>query len=329
MYYDRTLSGDFAQNIMENGTLRWLITYVKEHRDLDLHIGKNSREQWISVYRGLSRIIRVYRAMSSHTFIVDAAKKYREISPELFGKKQLSELSEAPLENIRRSIEAEGYRNIQYNNRKEGYYQNEISRKFGLCSGKDSDFIIIDKEAVVGYEDEEEKSRIYRPIRQEYEELKRKLSEIDSKKYGSKRGEESIGNELDFLALNKNGDIMLIEFKHGTNTSGIYLSPLQIGLYYDFFSMPQLQSSFSQAVTEMLSQKQRIGLINPDWKIPKLSGKLIPVLIVSYPNSKSSAMAKLESVLEICREEKGKDFLKDFRAYSYTSEDGLKPWAIL
>jgi len=71
-------------------------------------------------------------------------------------------------------------------------------------------------------EDEEEKSRIYKPIRQGYEELKRKLSEIDSKKYGSKLGEKSIGNELDFLALDKNGDILLIEFKHGTNISGIY-----------------------------------------------------------------------------------------------------------
>jgi len=302
---------------------------VKEHEDLDLHIGRNSDIQWISVYRGLTRIIRVYTTTKSGTIKVDADKKYRDISPELFGKKQLSELSEVLLEAIRKSLEDEGDKDSRYNNRKEGYYQNEISRKLGLCSGEDSDFVIIDKEAVVGYEDEEEKSRIYKPIRQGYEELKRKLSEIDSKKYGSKLGEKSIGNELDFLALDKNGDILLIEFKHGTNISGIYLSPLQIGLYYDIFSMPQLNATLPQAITRMLDQKQRIGLINPDWKMPKLSGRIIPVLIVSYPNSKGSAKSKLESVLEICRKEKGNVFLKDFRIYSYTSEDGLRQWATL
>lgn len=137
----------------------------------------------------------------------------------------------------------------------------------------------------------------------------------------SKKG---IGNELDFLALDKDGNLLLIELKHGTNTSGIYLSPLQIGLYFEIFNMfpwEELQYSVSQ----MIDQKKRIGLINSKWKTPEIK-RIVPVLQISEFNYRGSAKDKFNEVLEFVRDIKGSSFLQDIRTYNYTKEDGLTPW---
>lgn len=128
---------------------------------------------------------------------------------------------------------------------------------------------------------------------------------------------------MDFLAITKEGDLLLIEYKDGSSTSGIYLSPLQIGLYFDIFKLLSSKIDLNQTVIEMLEQKKRIGLVNPNWKTPKLSGKVIPVLVISNPNYRSSAYEKFQEILDICKKEKGDEFLKDLRTYSYTSSEGL------
>lgn len=211
-----------------------------------------------------------------------------------------------------------------YNNKKEGFYQNELSRKFGICGLQSDDFVIIDKEAVIGYTNITEKNKVYGRIRKGYEELQKSISKNDAKRYGKEIDKKSIGNELDFLAFDKEGNILLIEYKHGTNTSGIYLSPLQIGMYYDLFTeFPK--EKLEMAVNEMLEQKKRIGLINPNWKTPKIK-KIIPVLIISDYNDKSSAKQKYCEILKFVRGLKGDDFLKNIRTYNYTSQDGLTKW---
>lgn len=138
---------------------------------------------------------------------------------------------------------------------------------------------------------------------------------------------KSIGNELDFLALDKSGNILLIEFKHGTNTSGIYLSPLQIGLYYDIFSyLPK--SQLEDAIFEMLQQKQKIGLINPMWQNPKSIKEIIPVLVISKYNDKSAAKANFNGVMNIIRNNYNNEFLNNLQVYTFDVEESIMKMAI-
>ena len=328
MYYKRVIAADFEQKIMVDGPLRWLVDYVKAHEDLDLLIGKNNVREWISVYRGLTKIVTVLSTSAADKVRVDTADAYKSISPSLAGTKTLSNITETEIEAIRKSLEdsrpSDKYYRY-YDNQKEGFYQNSLSRMFGLHSRADSDFIILDKEVVIGYKDEEEKARLFGPLQGAYKELQRKISAHDSAKYGQDLGKKSIGNELDFLAVDKNGDILLIELKHGTNTSGIYLSPLQIGLYLQIFNMLPW-GVFQRAVTDMFDQKRKIGLINSDWKMPELSKKIIPVLIVAEPNQSSSAYEKFCEILDFCRKEKNPGFLQELRTMAYTTDTGLTVW---
>lgn len=324
MYYNRTISKGLANLLGNNGELRWLFDFVKNHKELDFLIGKNNSKEWVSIYRGLTRIITVL-PINSNTVFIDADNKYKNISPNLYGQKKVIENFQTDIEYLIAKIEQNSQFDRYYKTRKEGYYQNELSKIYGICGSPDTDFVIIDKEAVIGYSNQAEKNSLFGGVQQKYKQLQREISIHNPKLYGKDLGKKAIGNELDFLALDKDGNILLIEYKHGTNTSGIYLSPLQIGLYNDIFtSFPKKDLEF--AVFEMLAQKQEMGLINPHWKKPFTIKEIIPVLIISEYNCKSSAKTKFDEILKFTRNRIDKSFLNNIQTYNFTLANGLSNW---
>jgi len=324
MYYNRTISNDFASLLEGQGSLRWLYDFVKNHKELDFLIGKNNSKEWISVYRGLTRLVSI--SPINHTSInLDADKKYKSIIPSLYGKKSILDLFQNELVILIAQIEQNRQFDKYYKNKKEGYYQNELSKIYGICGSPYTDFVIIDKEAVIGYSNQAEKDNLLGNIQQKYKQLQREISNLNPERYGKDLGKKAIGNELDFLALDKDGNILLIEYKHGTSTSGIYLSPLQIGMYNDIFtSFPK--NELECAVFEMLEQKQKIGLINPNWNKPNSIKDIIPVLIISEFNYKSTAKTKFDEILQYTRKQLGASFLNNLQTFNFTMKNGLSNW---
>jgi hypothetical protein len=324
MYYNRTISKELAKLLENGGELRWLFDFVKNHKELDFLIGKNNAKEWVSVYRGLTRIISILPNNDS-SIVINADNKYKSILPNLYGKKSINDNFQNDIENLISQIEKSSQFDRYYKNKKEGYYQNELSRIFGICGNDTTDFVIIDKEVVIGYSNQAEKNNLFGNIRQKYKQLQSEISILNPERYGKDLGKKAIGNELDFLALDKDGNILLIEYKHGTNTSGIYLSPLQIGMYNDIFtSFPH--NELEIAVFEMLAQKQKIGLINPSWPKPNCIQDIIPVLIISEFNYKSSAKTKFDEILHFSRKQLGADFLNNIQTFNFTLKYGMQNW---
>lgn len=328
MYYDRTVSDAFIKIIKQGGELKWLFDFVKENDCLDFLIGKNNSKEWISIYRGLSRLITISMVKNIKDDIIiqiDGAEAYKKITPKLYGKRYSSDNFKNHLTELLLHVEKDKKFDRYYNNKKEGFYQSELSRNYGLSGSQDADFVIIDKEAVIGYDNQIHKNRLYKPLQSKYKKLQELISIRNHERYGRNLEKKFIGNELDFIALDKDGNILLIEYKHGTNTSGIYLSPLQIGLYYDLFtSFPR--EGLNKSILSQLKQKQEIGLINPNWKIPEELKEIIPVLVISDYNYNSTAKKKFEEILNICKNEIDINFLKNIKTYNYTSSQGLKNW---
>jgi len=256
---------------------------------------------------------------------LDGAKAYKDISPELYGWVEKNKNFGEELIRVVEVVSKDSKFDRYYKNKKEGYFQNELSRMFGICGNKNNDFVILDKEAVIGYSDNAEKEKLYGELRSGYKTLQKELSEKNTARYGKKLEKKSIGNELDFLALDKQGNLRLIEYKHGTNTSGIYLSPLQIGMYYDLFTqLPK--EELIKSVSSMFEQKKKIGLINPDWgSMPEIK-EIIPVLIISEYNYKSTANKKYHEVMDFVRSKRGGSFLGNIKTFNYTTEEGLTSW---
>lgn len=325
MYYNRKISNPFSALIEISGKLRWLFDFVKNRDDLDFLIGKNNSKEWISIYRGLSRILTITQSKNPNIIKIDGANAYKEMSISLYGEKNISCNFKTEIENILNAVAINPKFDRYYKNKKEGYYQNILSRKYGILGRKNDDFVIIDKEVVVGYLNQKEKEKEFNKIQPKYKQLQLDISANNSKRYGKNLEKKAVGNELDFLALDKNGNILLIEYKHGTNTSGIYLSPIQIGMYYDIFTnIPR--KDLEEAVFEMLIQKQKIGLICPTWVMPKKIKDIIPVLVISEYNYKSSAKSKFYEILSFSQRQINSNFLNNLRTYNYTVTNGLLKW---
>ena len=86
MYYDRTLE-KLECLIKKRGHLRWLFDYVKNNKELDFLIGRNNQKEWISVYRGLSRILTILPCKERGKVKIDAADAYKRLSI-FMGKKK-------------------------------------------------------------------------------------------------------------------------------------------------------------------------------------------------------------------------------------------------
>jgi hypothetical protein len=325
MNYNRSISKEFSKLLEDGGKLRWLFDFVKNHNELDFLIVKNKSKtiERISIYRGLTKIITL--RLNADTIHIDAAHSYKKIFPNLYGKKSINDNYQNDIEKLIALIANNSQFDRYYKNKKEGYYQNELSRKYGICGSVNDDFVIIDKEAVIGYSNQKEKDKLLGDIQKKYKQLQKDISSHNPERYGSNLENNSIGNKPDFLALDKDGNILLIEYKHGTNTAGIYLSPLQIGMYYEIFdNYPK--KDLECAVFEMLVQKQKIGLINPDWSKPDRIKDIIPVLIISEFNYKSGAKIRFDEILQFTRERHGAGFLNNLQTYNYTSQNGLANW---
>lgn len=303
MYYNRTLSSEF-EDLLKIGELNWLIDYVKDREDLDILIGKNNKIEYCSIYRGTTRILLIEKAISKNSkFKIKASAKYKIIAPDIFSG-NICDVTKDNLEKLR-SIVAEDCRfDRYYNNKKEGWYQNMYARKYGILSHAGSEFVVVDKESVVGYDSEKEQDEQFKPLQESYKIIRQNLSNSNPFRFGALE-KKALGSELDLLALDKNGNILLLELKHGSNTSGIYLAPFQIGLYYDVFNKLDKKILYD-AVFEMLKQKQRLGLISPEWKIPNKIGEIKALLVIGNFNKASSSLTKYYEVISFINQENPK-----------------------
>lgn len=326
MYYDRVLSPELETKF--NNELGWLYEFVKKRDDLDFLIGANKSIEWISVYRGTSRIIRIYKGKAQGSTIkIDGAAAYMTLAgcfkTDIYTDHLVNFTNfEGQLKTLLDRVSSDKKYDHYYNNKKEGYYQNLLSRKYGIDGLQDADFVIVDKEVVIGYENQSEKNNIFGETQKRYKVLLKKISSINPQRYGSNIENNAIGNEIDFLAWESDGTLLLIELKHGTNTSGIYLSPLQVGLYTEIFEHYKeiYEVGFYNKLKEIVEQKQRMGLIHKDWKIPAKITSIKPMLIISEYNPKSTGKEKFYEILAICREKFGETFLSNIEVRSYSCQ---------
>ena len=77
---------------------------------------------------------------------------------------------------------------------------------------------------------------------------------------------------------------------------------------------------FDSTILRIIEQKRRLGLINSGWPIPKKIQKLIPVLIISEFNYKSSAKEKYNETMALSRDELGNSFLNNIETYNYKNK---------
>ena len=222
------------------------------------------------------------------------------LCPDFYDNPNATSLS-VLTEKIRENRELGRYYIGADGKRKEGYYQNLISRRYSLHCEPDDDFIIIDKEFVLGYSKDEVKEKITQPIKDIYDDIIQSLSD----KYDYCKNIKQPGTECDFVGLTRQGDILLLELKRYEDTTKIFLSPLQAGKYDDLTKeyVRRYYDDFNKDVLNMVIQKKNMEILKPKWEIPeKLTGNIIPAVVVGGNPSETA-----KERFDIVRKAVGKD----------------------
>lgn len=293
MYYNRTMSQPLENLVLKD--YQWLIDAVKNNQELDFQTGSNDQDSWFSVYRGTGRILTINPKGK-----VFAAKKYMELCPNFYDAPDLRGLKTL-LQKIHDDRSLDRYYKVNKGNKKEGFYQNLISRRYSLHCSPDDDFIIIDKEFVLGYSSESEKNAIIQPIIDKYDKI---ISSLAAK-YPFFKDVKQPGTECDLVGLTKQGDILLLEVKQHKDSQKTYLSPIQAGKYDDLTKIfaEKYPDDFSKNVVSMVSQKEKMGILCPQWNIPSaISGKICPAVVVG-----GNVSDEVQRRFGIARDTVGKD----------------------
>lgn len=235
---------------------------------LDIHLRERSQ---IMIYHGGTRLLTIDLARISDGIIRFASKSYGQSKED---KRKACVAAFAALEQNQNIHEIDTLigkvltflataiatvrGNFYASETSEGYWANRLSIEYGRNWTPDKEWLIIDREAVIG----DQPTNV--------DEFKRKVEQIkqDSDFRGWSDVAKKFGDELDFLAIGPNNQLICIELKHGDNASGICWGPLQTAVYRKAFeySLPEL----SQSIVAMARQKIALGLL------PKSAEERIP-----------------------------------------------------
>ncbi len=192
-----------------------------------------------------------------------------------------------------------------FRNGKEGYWSNVLSIDYGRDWVPSDDWLIIDREAVIGFDGDkgkkgsDEKDAFYKEKKSKAKSISDALmSEFkENNKYGT--GIKSFGDEVDFLAIDKDKHLVCIELKHSSFTSGIYWGPLQAAVYRDAYQ--DAINDISEGIKRLVQSKVELGLLPSEAldRLPKGSFPgVVGVLAVTAANEKlrSSCWSKAVEV---------------------------------
>lgn len=293
IYYSRAMNSTLENRLTKD--FQWLIDAVIQNPELDFQTGSNNTDTWFSVYRGTGRILTINEQGN-----VYADSKYMNLMPDFYHKPDIQGLRTL-LDKIHEDHSLDRYYMTNDGKKKEGFYQNLISRRYSLYCRPDDEFIIIDKEFVLGYSSDTVKKEITKPIIEKYDGIIQSLADI----HPSFKNIKQPGTECDFVALTKKGDIMLLELKRYEDSRKIYLSPIQASKYDDLTReyANKYFDEFCKGISSMVSQKISMGILRPQWKVPtKLSGIILPAVVVG-----GNASAEAQKRFMMVRNAVGKD----------------------
>ena len=335
MYYNRCLENPkFLRLLKEGEPLRPLVDLTKEYwkdkkRRPKVRPDLQFRTDAISLYLGLTKVLQIHMDKKGCLHPSAAgAYELRDLGVQpTYRQEQCTDLVADILRYLERVDVDDRYLSD------EGRCQNWLSYHNGAqhVPGRGVP-LAIDREVVIGYKDEGEKTELFREaIRKPALEVIKGISKAKPKRYGENLQKLPLGNELDLLMWDSSGAFLATEVKGGGNPHGIYMAPVQMAAYLlawrDFAKVDPLKG-----VKCLVEQKRELGLVTMDgteWN--QFSASLsaphfVPVLVVQRPNRNSSCWKKLCEVTEYVStmwpDGRGPSIMDSLRVYTVENPEG-------
>ncbi|MEO5350387.1 MAG: hypothetical protein H7836_12165 [Magnetococcus sp. YQC-3] len=193
------------------------------------------------------------------------------------------------------SVRGNPYFDRYYGNGKEGYWQNRLCLRYGMDWTPDDEWLVVDRESVIGFDNEEAKQVFDRQVMQGKEAYSSSIQE-DVMRANVWCRPQHMGDEADLLAIGPNRELVCIELKHGSS-SEIYWAPIQAALYRDRFE--KARTAIGKDIRRLVAQKIALGLL-PEQARTRLPPEgedftdVRAVLAVAEPNMESQCWQRIK-----------------------------------
>lgn len=259
--FERCFSQAEGALLATGGALNFLISdhingTENDPAAFDIHFRENNK---LMYYHGTTCVLIASLNGQSVKFAADKRYRGSKHAGDLFKSWQIENAIE-----IRKNVKSylAGIRsdvaNRYYANEKEGFWQNKLCIYYGPKCDESKEWLIVDRECVLGFGTGEDKEKFYKQKREKYQNIRTSMQSADQKAWGTPK-KKGFGDELDMLAISPSKELIAIELKHGSNTSGIYWAPLQVSVYHDAFG--EVLESISEGIKTMVVQKVKSGLL--------------------------------------------------------------------
>jgi len=299
--YKRALSPNILKALLPKGVLRFLVSDLPSNDPYALDIQLREKDK-LFYYHGTTSLLTIklkdvggnikIKATADEAYSKRA--EYKELM-RTWVQAEDDKLRKAFLAYLPSAIDAANPK--CYSKGTEGYWQNRLCIDWGRRALPREKFIIIDRECAIGSDSKEEMDKFYHALHKPYAEIRTRLQTNEPKVFGKVR-EKSFGDELDMLALDEQGNLVVIELKYGSNLSGIYWGPLQVLVYRDAFE--NKLAEIGRDIMELVAQKISLGLL------PRAAESRLPVgafpavkavLVIAKPDFGSGWRDRLNRVI--------------------------------
>ena len=176
------------------------------------------------------------------------------------------------------------------------YTRSEGGMQAVLSNAGSEGFEVIDREAVIGF-DARSKAAFLAPIKRALSDLVPALR-AEGETWAR---EGSFGDELDALAIDREGRVLIVEVKPASETTAVGWTPAQVFLYYRLFSawVEQEPDSAPEVLEGMLQQRVRIGLARErDWTLRRPLELVSVIAIGGMARNRSVANRRMRAVAD-------------------------------
>lgn len=300
IYFDRRVPERLINALAPDGEFHELVPAPNDERGpLDLHLrGLGGDEGHATLYLGLTRVIDLHtdtRGLFRLTGQPGSRSKsvFKPIYEQFFdahwtrwqSPRDLAESSAGRHEYLKRAIDIAEKRYLA----KEGQLQASLS------SWPDT-ALLIDRESVIGFGDAKTKERHFEdalePVKKAGVSLRtggHAWADVEIEAAGGSGTTSNrikrFGGELDALAVDPHGRLLIIEAKHGSDTAGLGWTPAQVAIYLRLFrAWAEHDPDHAHVVLSgMIEQRVRIGLAGSSPASVAMPLELVPTIIVGDP----------------------------------------------
>jgi hypothetical protein len=292
IWYDRTIPDEFRAELSPGGRFERLVRFARGRHLADVQLRAVGRLSWATIYCGLTNVLHVeHRGPRGYRLRADNQHMAANQAGPPKGILRWTTWSTAT-QLMAGWPAIEAYMTGHFTTVAERH-TNEGAVQAMLCADGGESYQVIDREAVFGFRDTTERERIHTALRAP---LLDALGVPTSE--GWWRLPASLGGELDILAVDAQGRLLVMEVKPADNVPGITWAPLQVSFYARLFRhwSEAIGEESAEILNRMLRQRIAIGLEEESNVSLSYPLDIVPVISIQDPIAHPQALERLNVV---------------------------------